>query len=74
MRITNTLIIKGAKMNNTLLNIQETARYLHISISTLYRWVHRKEIKYIKIGSRVLFSQADLAEFIRINTVTQDVA
>lgn len=61
-------------MNKPLLNIKETARYLHISISTLYRWVHRKEIKYIKIGSRVLFSQADLAEFIRINTVTQDVA
>ena len=61
-------------MNNILLTIQQTADYLHISTSTLYRWVHRKEIKYIKIGSRVLFSQADLAEFIRINTVTQDVA
>ena len=59
---------------NNLLNIQETARYLHISTSTLYRWVHRKEIIYIKIGSRVLFSQEDLAEFIRINTVAQDVA
>ena len=66
--------MKGEMMNKPLLNIKETARYLHISISTLYRWVHRKEIKYIKIGSRVLFSQADLAEFIRINTVTQDVA
>lgn len=59
---------------NNLLNIQETARCLHISISTLYRWVHRKEIKHIKIGSRVLFSQEDLAEFIRINTVAQDAA
>lgn len=61
-------------MNNTLLNVQDTARYLHISVSTLYRWVHRKEIQYIKIGSRVLFSQEDLAEFIRINTVAQDAA
>lgn len=61
-------------MNNTLLNVQDTARYLHISVSTLYRWVHRKEIQYIKIGSRVLFSQESLEEFIRINTVAQDAA
>ncbi|MBQ8635825.1 helix-turn-helix domain-containing protein [bacterium] len=61
-------------MNNTLLNIQETARYLHVSISTLYRWVHRKEIQHIKIGSRVLFSQESLEEFIKNNTIEKDVA
>ncbi len=59
---------------NNLLDIQQTADYLHISVSTLYRWVHRKEIQYIKIGSRVLFSQESLEEFIRINTVAQDAA
>ena len=59
---------------NNLFNIQETARYLHISISTLYRWVHRKEIKHIKIGSRVLFSQEDLAEFIKSNTIEKVAA
>lgn len=51
-----------------LLDIQETASYLHISISTLYRWVHYRKIKHIKIGSRVLFSQDDLKEFIKINS------
>ena len=61
-------------MNNTLLNVQEAASYLHISISTLYRWVHQKKIEYVKIGSRVLFSQENLEEFIRINTVAQDAA
>lgn len=57
-------------MNNTLLNVQETASYLHISISTLYRWIHQKKIKHVKIGSRVLFSQDDLNEFINNNTVS----
>lgn len=55
-------------MNNTLLNVQETACYLHIATSTLYRWVHQKKIKHVKIGSRVLFSQDDINEFVKNNT------
>ena len=54
-------------MHRTLLDISETARYLRISKSTLYRWVHQKKIKYIKIGSRVIFSQSDIDEFINSN-------
>ena len=56
-------------MNNTLLNVQEAASYLRISVSTLYRWVHQKKIKHVKIGSRVLFSNDYLKEFINNNTV-----
>lgn len=56
-------------MNNTLLDVQEAASYLHISTSTLYRWVHQKKIKHAKIGSRVLFSNDFLKEFINNNTV-----
>lgn len=56
-------------MNNTLLDVQKAASYLHISTSTLYRWVHQKKIKHAKIGSRVLFSNDYLKEFINNNTV-----
>lgn len=69
MRITNTLIIKGGKMNNSLLNVQEAASYLHISVTTIYRWVHHKKIKYIKLGSRILFSNEYLKEFVNNNTI-----
>lgn len=62
-------MIKGVKMNNTLLNVQEAASYLHIAASTLYRWVHQKKIKHAKIGSMVLFSNDYLREFINNNTV-----
>jgi excisionase family DNA binding protein len=55
-----------------LWDMQETASYLHISISTLYRWVHQKKIKHAKIGSRVLFSQDILKEFINNNTVNTE--
>jgi excisionase family DNA binding protein len=51
-----------------LLDMQETASYLHISISTLYRWVHQKKIKHAKRGSRVLCSQDSFEEFINNNT------
>ena len=56
-------------MNDKLLNVQEAASYLHIATSTLYRWVHQKKIKRAKIGSRVLFSQEYLDEFINNNTI-----
>ena len=65
-------MIKGVKMNNTLLNVQEAASYLHISISTLYRWVHQKKIKHARIGSRVLFSNDDLKKFVIDNTVNNE--
>lgn len=54
---------------NNLLTIQDTASYLHVSISTLYRWVHYKKIEHIKIGSRVLFTREYLEEFIKLNTI-----
>ena len=57
---------------NNLLNIQEAASYLRISTSTLYRWVHQKKIKHAKIGSRVLFSNDDLKEFVNNNTVNNE--
>ena len=59
-------------MNNALLNVPEAASYLHISISTLYRWIHQKKIKYAKIGSRVLFSQDILKEFINNHTINTE--
>lgn len=59
----------GAKMINNLLDIQETASSLRISVSTLYRWVHQKKIEYIKLGSRVFFSQDYLTDFINSHII-----
>jgi len=54
---------------DNLLNVPETARLLRISISTLYRWVHKKQIRHVKIGSRVLFDKGQLSEFIKLNSL-----
>ena len=56
-------------MINNLLDIQETASSLRISVSTLYRWVHQKKIEYIKLGSRVFFSQDYLTDFINSHII-----
>lgn len=57
---------------NNLLNVQEAASYLRISTSTLYRWENQKKIERIKIGSRVLFSEDYLKEFVKNNTVNAE--
>lgn len=57
---------------NKLYPVFEAAIMLHISESTLYRWIHHKKIKYVKIGSRVMFSEEALDEFIENNTVTPE--
>lgn len=54
---------------NKLYPVFEAAIMLHISESTLYRWIHQKKIEYIKIGSRVLFSEDVLKKFIEQNTI-----
>ncbi len=55
-----------------LYTIFETSLLLHVSESTLYRWVHQKRIEYVKIGSRVLFTDEMLNNYIKKNTVTAE--
>ncbi len=62
------LMIKGVKMNK-LYPVFEAAIMLHISESTLYRWIHQRKIEHVKIGSRVLFTDEILNEYIKKNTI-----
>ena len=62
---------KGVKMNK-LYPVFEAAIMLHISVSTLYRWIHQRKIEYVKIGSRVLFTDEMLNNYIKKNTVTTE--
>lgn len=54
---------------NKLYSVFEAAIMLHISESTLYRWIHQRKIEHVKIGSRVLFSEDILKKFVEQNTV-----
>lgn len=57
---------------NKLYPVFEAAIMLHISESTLYRWIHQRKIEHIKIGSRVFFTDEMLNNYIKKNTITSE--
>ena len=55
-----------------LLSIPETAKVLKISTSSLYRLTSRKQIPFIKIGSRVVFQPAKIDAWLENHAVQMD--
>lgn len=53
-----------------MLNTTEAARILDVSAGTLGVWrsVKRYPLKYVKIGRKIRYRQADLDEFIALRT------
>lgn len=54
---------------NKLLNIKEVSEILGLEISTIYDWVYRKKIAYVKVGRLLKFHPKTIEEFIRTCTV-----
>lgn len=54
-----------------LLTVKETAKILRIKPSTLTHWrcVKRYNLKFVKIGRRVMYRPKDVNEFIKSRTV-----
>ena len=48
-----------------LLTVQEAARLLAVSVSTLYGWVWQRRISFVKVGRALRFDIADLEKFIQ---------
>jgi excisionase family DNA binding protein len=53
------------EQENDLLNIEEAAEFLKVSVAALYTKVSRKEIPFSKPGKRLYFNKVDLKEWIR---------
>lgn len=53
-----------------LLTIDELSTILQTSKSTIYRWVHKREIPFVKLGGKLLFSQEEIQEYIKKNSVS----
>ncbi len=47
-----------------LLNIEETAALLNISVKSVYGLTCAKRIPYVKLGARVLFDQGEIKAWI----------
>jgi excisionase family DNA binding protein len=50
-----------------LVTVQEAARYLAVSVSTLYGWVWQRRISFVKVGRALRFDLADLEAFVEAN-------
>lgn len=63
----------GARQGARLLTVQEAARYLAVSVSTLYGWVWQRRIPFIKVGRGLRFDLADLEGVIERNRVKAQI-
>lgn len=52
-----------------LLNVNQAAKELHISIHTLRSWIYQKRLPYVKLGRKCLFKQEDLEVFVNQSMV-----
>ncbi|DAA99643.1 TPA: hypothetical protein CPT96_08050 [Candidatus Gastranaerophilales bacterium HUM_10] len=53
-----------------LITIDELSTILQTSKSTIYRWVHKRAIPFVKLGGKLLFSQDEIQEYIKKNSVS----
>lgn len=53
-----------SELRRPLLTVQEAARCLAVSVSTVYGWVWQRRIPFVKIGRAVRFDPRDLESFI----------
>ncbi len=54
---------------NRLLTLEETAAYLGVSKLTMYEWVNKRKIEYIKVGRLVKFRERTIEQWIEKHTV-----
>ncbi|MDE3135745.1 MAG: helix-turn-helix domain-containing protein [Acidobacteriota bacterium] len=57
-----------------LLTVQEAARYMAVSVSTLYGWVWQRRIPFVKMGRALRFDLDDLKKFIETSRVKSNSA
>jgi len=62
--------VVGASTADTvprLVTVHDAAKYLSISVSTLYGWVFQRRIPFVKVGRALRFDRTDLDNFINQN-------
>jgi len=54
---------------DSLMGIHDAARFLAVSVSTLYGWVWQRKISFVKVGRAVRFDLSDLKKFVDENRI-----
>lgn len=58
-------ITDTVSFSEELLNVEEAAQFLKLSIPTIYSKVSRKELPVMKRGKRLYFSKSELFEYVK---------
>lgn len=69
MNITTTKPERSMSATKRLLTVDETAAYLGISKLTVYDWISKRKIQYVKVGRLVKFDLQTLDKWIDQQTV-----
>jgi excisionase family DNA binding protein len=56
-----------SRSESGLITVQEAAKFLAVSTSTLYGWVYLRRIPFVKVGRALRFELAELQKFIQSN-------
>ena len=59
-----------SRSESGLMTVQDAAKFLAVSTSTLYGWVYLRRIPFVKVGSALRFELAELQNFIQSNRFT----
>lgn len=70
-RIADALEKEDDLPDNRLWSMAEACKYLTIQESTLYVWVSRRKIPFVKVGRRTCFRKADLDKWVEKNSVRE---
>ncbi len=52
-----------------LLTARQVSDLLEVKISTVYDWVHRGMIPYVKLGRLIRFKKAEVFQWINLHTI-----
>ena len=50
-----------------LITVDDAAKFLAVSKSTLYGWVYQRRIPFVKVGGALRFELTELQKFIQSN-------
>jgi len=56
-----------SRPESSLITVQDAAKFLAVSTSTLYGWVWQRRIPFVKVGRALRFEQSELQKFIQSN-------
>lgn len=54
------------------LTVKMLTKYIHMSESTIYHWVNKEQIPYIKLGGRILFDREEIDRWVKSHGENND--